>query len=110
MSYLAMGSAHGFVVGGGVACMPRTDVEAILFLMTFSFGNVSRGHVPIMLLSKGLPWPIGFAGVQWPHLADSVVGVELALHSSSLHMVSTQALHARMISHELAMRSARAPV
>jgi 2-(1,2-epoxy-1,2-dihydrophenyl)acetyl-CoA isomerase len=55
MSSPVVASVHGFVVGGGVACMLHTDVRVAPSSTTFSFGNVSRGHVPIMLLSKRLP-------------------------------------------------------
>jgi hypothetical protein len=75
-----MGSAHGFVVGGGVAFLPSTEVEAVHLSMMFSYGNMSRGHVPIMLLSKALLGPAGFAGLRRSHLVDSVIGAEFTLH------------------------------
>jgi enoyl-CoA hydratase/carnithine racemase len=46
---------HGFVLGGGIALMLNTDLHLSSMTSTFSFGNLSRGMVPGMMLSQTLP-------------------------------------------------------
>jgi enoyl-CoA hydratase/carnithine racemase len=78
--YPIVASAHGFVVGGGVAFLLNTDIKVAHSSTTFSYGNMSRGHVLIMLLSKTLPGSMGLAGSQGLYLTGSVICAEFALH------------------------------
>jgi len=64
---------HGLVVGGGVALALNMNVRVAAFMSTISFGNLSRGAVPGMLLAVNVVRSGGFARAVAFYLADSMI-------------------------------------
>lgn len=66
----AVQGSHGAQVGGGNAYALNHTVRACAHTTTISFGNVSRGAVPGMILSQTLPTTIGQAKASALYLLD----------------------------------------
>jgi enoyl-CoA hydratase/carnithine racemase len=75
------------VLGGGVALMLNVDMHVSSIMSTFSFGNLSRGMVPGMMLSQTLLSQVGTALSSDLYLADSVASAREALDLRLVHEV-----------------------
>jgi enoyl-CoA hydratase/carnithine racemase len=62
--------SHGAQVGGGNAYALNHMVRVCAHSTTISFGNLSRGAVPGMMLSQTLPHTIGFLNASTLYLLD----------------------------------------
>merc|ERR1712232_1066386 len=65
--------SHGAQVGGGNAFALNHTVRACDHKTTISFGNISRGAVPGMILSQTLPCTAGYIGGLDLYLMDGTL-------------------------------------
>jgi enoyl-CoA hydratase/carnithine racemase len=70
LSLLTGSRLHGLVVGGGVALSLNTSFRGAASMSTISFGNLSRGAVPGMLLSQTIARTGVFAHSSACYLSD----------------------------------------
>jgi enoyl-CoA hydratase/carnithine racemase len=68
---LPVSQVHGYVVGGGVALSLNSRYICIACRGTASFGNLSRGVSPILLLAPHLHSISGFAAGKHIYLTDA---------------------------------------
>lgn len=74
---------HGSAVGGGVAISLNTTFRFAVQNLTLSFGNLSRGAVPCMDLSRNLHRRMGLSSAMNIYLTDATVSAKGA-HDFSL--------------------------
>jgi hypothetical protein len=73
LSHLTVCRLHGLVVGGGVALSLNTTIRGSACCATISFGNLSRGAVPGMLLSRTIGRTCGCARSLACYLTDGLL-------------------------------------
>jgi len=72
---------HGACVGGGAACSLSSSHRMADTRMSLSFGNLSRGAVPIMMLSHNLPSVVGRPSAVSIYLTDDTIS-SYTVHTS----------------------------
>mmetsp|Transcript_41930 Transcript_41930/g.96215 ORF Transcript_41930/g.96215 Transcript_41930/m.96215 type:complete len:326 (+) Transcript_41930:58-1035(+) len=77
-----LAASHGSQVGGGVAYALSGNVRMCEARTTISFGNLSRGAVPGMHLSRTLPTAVGLSQAFALYLQDSTMSASLAKKSN----------------------------
>mmetsp|Transcript_145 Transcript_145/g.391 ORF Transcript_145/g.391 Transcript_145/m.391 type:complete len:328 (+) Transcript_145:62-1045(+) len=77
-----LAASHGSQVGGGVAYALSGNVRMCEAKTTISFGNLSRGAVPGMHLSRTLPAAVGLSQAFAIYLQDSTMSASMAKKSN----------------------------
>lgn len=70
---------HGMVLGGGCGLAMNTDIRLADTNHTWSLGNLSRGMVPCMFMSKTLGTTMGLWHAMEMYLADSIFSSSASL-------------------------------
>mmetsp|Transcript_3682 Transcript_3682/g.6591 ORF Transcript_3682/g.6591 Transcript_3682/m.6591 type:complete len:370 (-) Transcript_3682:92-1201(-) len=78
---------HGSLVGGGVAYSLNNPVRFADSKASACFGNLSRGAVPGMVLSRNIPEALGLHGALDIYLTDSTYSTAACVKAGYLHGV-----------------------
>mmetsp|Transcript_54317 Transcript_54317/g.129436 ORF Transcript_54317/g.129436 Transcript_54317/m.129436 type:complete len:390 (-) Transcript_54317:74-1243(-) len=79
---------HGTAIGGGVAIAMETYCRCIALTTSLCFGNLSRGAVPIFILSRHLPQALGQTAAMNIYITDATIGAAAALKGGVASFIS----------------------
>mmetsp|Transcript_26182 Transcript_26182/g.57717 ORF Transcript_26182/g.57717 Transcript_26182/m.57717 type:complete len:937 (+) Transcript_26182:90-2900(+) len=105
-----LSAGHGSMVGGGVAYALSGNIRGLASQTTIAFGNLSRGAVPGMHLSRTLPAAVGLSEAFHIYLADSTISAAAALKAQFALFVSRDVVSVKKDALQLGFSMARSPL
>eukprot|EP00403_Amphidinium_massartii_P034003 CAMPEP_0178449898 /NCGR_PEP_ID=MMETSP0689_2-20121128/42818_1 /TAXON_ID=160604 /ORGANISM="Amphidinium massartii, Strain CS-259" /LENGTH=979 /DNA_ID=CAMNT_0020075291 /DNA_START=1 /DNA_END=2937 /DNA_ORIENTATION=+ len=102
-------AGHGSMVGGGVAYSLSSNMRGIASQTTIAFGNLSRGAVPGMHLSRTLPMTVGLSQAFSIYLTDSTISASAALKAQFAMFIARDPPQVKKEAAQLGLSIAKSP-
>ena len=99
-------AVHGTLVGGGLALALTVDFRVCAKDTYFNFGNLPRNMSPLFMLSRSLPFTVGWGYAMKMYLEDMLIAADSALQLGLVHSIVQCPGTAKEIASELAKTAA----